>query len=77
MQNPKSTHHIPNPYLIDQGRLSLPSRSQSMAGAQQELTWQHREPGRLVGKADGVARQAGILACILSRYIPKVQDLHL
>ena len=77
MKNPKSTRHIPNPCLTDQGRLSLPSRSQPMAGPQQELTWQHREPGRLVGKADGVARQAGVLACILSRHIPKVQDLHL
>lgn len=71
----KSAHCIPSPDPTNQDRLpTQKARAHSgitvrfcrISQLPQELTWQHREPGRLVGEANGVACQAGVLACILS-----------
>lgn len=45
--------------------------------AEEEYTWKHRQPGRVVSIADRVARQASVLARVLKRHIGQEENLQL
>lgn len=45
--------------------------------AEEEYTWKHRQPGRVVSIADRVPRQASVLARVLKRHIGQEENLQL
>lgn len=42
---------------------------------EEEYTWKHRQPGRVVSIADRVPRQTSVLARILKRHIGQEENL--
>lgn len=45
--------------------------------AEEEYTWKHRQPGRVISVADRVPRQASVLARVLERHIGQEENLQL